>query len=141
MVSKLYRLKWLLVSLLSTLLVVIFFNTCENRDLGEATTFRTHEIHNLEPYYDFHVLLVDGCHYLFLELDRNNPHEGFGLFAHRGNCPNPVHKHGIEKYPPLLSPVLKGTPLRYIKNLTTPADIDSKNPPPPANIDSKKSRR
>ena len=41
----------------------------------------------------FQTIVIDGCEYLILERDRNNPHEGFGFMAHKGNCGNLVHQY------------------------------------------------
>ena len=72
-------------------LALFFIFSCENREVSLGYSMEEVEMSSFA--HKFHVLEIDGCHYLFLELDRNNPHEGFGFFAHRGNCPNPIHKY------------------------------------------------
>jgi len=44
---------------------------------------------------DFDIIEIDGCEYLILERDRNNPHEGFGFMSHKGNCKNSIHYHNL----------------------------------------------
>ena len=106
------------ISLLYKVLVVCIISlllySCKNEEVSQ-TSFHTQEIHQLENKYNFHVIEMDGCHYLLLEVDRNNPHEGFGFFSHRGNCPNPIHYERTEVlklYPPSREDVLEGIPLR-----------------------------
>ena len=65
---------------------------CKNREVNMSYS-SIQEVHELSSEYHFHVLRIDGCHYLLLEVDRNVPHEGFGFFSHRGNCPNPIHRY------------------------------------------------
>ena len=65
------------------LLVFIFLSGCENREVTpEDLSIR--EIHTSLPDH-FNTITVDGEDYLILERDRNNPHEGFGFMALRGN--------------------------------------------------------
>lgn len=100
-------------------LLIMWLWACKNQEVGKLS-FHTYEIKQLEQQYHFHVVEVDGCHYLLLELDRNNPHEGFGFFGHRGNCPNPIHyteqKTALNRYPPSSKDILEGTPLHFRHN-------------------------
>ena len=85
---------------------------CRNREVSSRS--RTEEIQVIDRFYHFHVIEVDGCQYLFLELDRNNPHEGFGFFSHRGNCSNPIHIYDSVAFansPPLDTAILRGAPV------------------------------
>lgn len=57
---------------------------CKNRDLHEGEGFQMQEIHENVPWH-FDRIEVDAIEYLILEKDNNNPHEGFGFMAMRGN--------------------------------------------------------
>ena len=99
---------------------MICCTSCKNREVARRS-YHTSEVKQLESIYHFHVVVVDGCHYLLLEVDRNNPHEGFGFFSHRGNCPNPIHGSDTQRYPPSKEDVLAGIPLKtYEKKNTNP---------------------
>ena len=98
--------------LLLLLWTIIGAASCENREVNR-TSFHTEEI-GIEKEYHFHVLVIDQCHYLMLEVDRNNPHEGFGFFSHRGNCPNPIHCHTKQNVPIDTRSKVKGVPLNHI---------------------------
>ncbi len=58
--------------------------TCKNRDVNEGEQFKPREIHE-DVSFHFDSITVDGIEYLILEKDNNNPHEGFGFMALRGN--------------------------------------------------------
>ena len=60
------------------------FSGCENRDLNEGEQFQPREIHQ-NIAWTFDNINVDGVDYLILQKDNNNPHEGFGFMAVRGN--------------------------------------------------------
>ena len=90
-------------------LLVLLGANCENREVNR-TSFHTEEI-GLEQEYHFQVLVIDNCHYLMLEVDRNNPHEGFGFLSHRGNCPNPIHCRTAQNVPIDTLFKVKGIPL------------------------------
>ena len=59
----------------------------------ESASSTTTDVEINEEDLNFTTITVDGCEYLILERDRNNPHEGFGFMAHKGNCKNPIHPH------------------------------------------------
>ena len=108
--------------LLSVLLLAC--SSCQNEEINR-TTSQTHQIAQVSQQYEFHVIEIDQCQYLFLELDRNNPHEGFGFFSHRGNCPNPIHYKDpvkiLELYPPSLKHILEGVPLKRASEDQSPS--------------------
>lgn len=58
--------------------------SCKNRDINEGEAFKPREIHE-DIVFHFDKITVDGIEYLILEKDNNNPHEGFGFMALRGN--------------------------------------------------------
>ena len=99
---------------------LVLVSACKNREVNMSSS-QIQEVDILSREYNFHIIEIDGCHYLILEIDRNNPHEGFGFFAHRGNCPNPVHyatseaKIALQKYPPKDTSALIGRPIRHSK--------------------------
>ena len=64
--------------------VLIASNACKNRDVnyGEGPNFS--EIHE-DIQYHFDQIAIEGSEYFILERDRNNPHEGFGFMALKGN--------------------------------------------------------
>lgn len=68
------------------LIPVLFFAmlACENQDVNEAEQFKPREIHE-DIVFHFDTIIVDGVEYMILEKDNNNPHEGFGFMAMRGN--------------------------------------------------------
>ncbi len=70
--------------LFSALFISGLLFSCENHDLNEGMAFRPREIHESGDYH-FDMINVDGIEYLILEKDNNNPHEGFGFMAFRGN--------------------------------------------------------
>ncbi len=97
-----------------TLLLIV---GCENRDANPETNISMGEIHE-EGEYHFTVILIDNCEYLMLMMDRNQPHEGFGFMAHKGNCRNPVHIYNPDiEYTPIEydSAILIGRPFKMIK--------------------------
>ena len=105
--------------LLPTLLSTLLLYGCKNREIhyGEPTMREVTQ----ESAYHFSVLIIDGCEYLILELDRNAPHEGFGFFAHRGNCSNPIHRYDSaawQDFPPSDEPLLLGVPKRMGRTQT-----------------------
>lgn len=64
--------------------ILFSISSCENRDLNEGEAFKPREIHE-QIVFNFDKVIVDGIEYLILEKDNNNPHEGFGFMAFRGN--------------------------------------------------------
>ncbi|MFT6867110.1 MAG: hypothetical protein ACJA08_001949 [Cyclobacteriaceae bacterium] len=71
-------------NILSILLFLGISYACENKDLNEGEAFQPREIHE-NISFNFDKIKVDGIEYLILEKDNNNPHEGFGFMALRGN--------------------------------------------------------
>lgn len=71
-------------SKLILLLLIIAFS-CRNRDLNEGEEFRPRVLQDNFEDSHFTKVTVDGVEYLMLERDNNNPHEGFGFMAFRGN--------------------------------------------------------
>lgn len=69
--------------ILSALLITLIV-ACENRNLNEGEQFQPREIHQ-NIAWTFDNIKVDGIDYLILQKDNNNPHEGFGFMAVRGN--------------------------------------------------------
>ena len=63
---------------------MLIFYRCENRPLSDQENFKPKEIHENIKYH-FDKISVDGIEYLILSRDNNNPHEGFGFMAFRGN--------------------------------------------------------
>ena len=59
--------------------------SCKNRDLNEGEEFRPMEVHDSFQGSHFAKVTIDGVEYLMMERDNNNPHEGFGFMAFRGN--------------------------------------------------------
>jgi len=64
---------------------LLFIVSCENRDLNEGEKFRPREVHDSFQDSHFAKVTIDGVEYLMMERDNNNPHEGFGFMAYRGN--------------------------------------------------------
>ena len=64
--------------------VLLILQSCQNRDINEGEAFKPREIHE-DIVFHFDMIEVDGVEYLILEKDNNNPHEGFGFMALRGN--------------------------------------------------------
>lgn len=58
---------------------------CRNRELNEGEEFRPRQLNDDFKDSHFSRVWVDGVEYLMLERDNNNPHEGFGFMALRGN--------------------------------------------------------
>ncbi|WP_109830408.1 hypothetical protein [Reichenbachiella versicolor] len=56
----------------------------ENKDVNSSYGPNFREIHE-DIHFHFDEVVVDGNKYLILERDRNNPHEGFGFMALKGN--------------------------------------------------------
>ncbi len=67
------------------LLGLIILASCKNRDLNEGEEFRPRVLQDNFEDSHFTKVTVDGVEYLMLERDNNNPHEGFGFMAFRGN--------------------------------------------------------
>lgn len=65
-------------------IALLLFWSCENRPLSDNSEMRPREIHE-DIEFHFDEIMVDGVEYLILEKDNNNPHEGFGFMAFRGN--------------------------------------------------------
>lgn len=98
--------------LLISLSVVVF--ACENREANPEIGISMAEIHE-EGEYHFTVIEADGCEYLMLMMDRNHPHEGFGFFAHKGNCRNPIHLYNPDVEIPYFkydTNIVVGRPMR-----------------------------
>ena len=72
-------------SLILSFSVLLLFSSCENRDLNESEEFRPRVLEDSFDDSHFTKVTVDGVEYLMLERDNNNPHEGFGFMAFRGN--------------------------------------------------------
>jgi len=66
-------------------LAILLLASCENRDLNEGEEFRPREVHDSFQDSHFAKVTIDGVEYLMMERDNNNPHEGFGFMAYRGN--------------------------------------------------------
>ncbi|MCP4458119.1 MAG: hypothetical protein GY816_08875 [Cytophagales bacterium] len=64
---------------------LLFLISCKNRDLNEGEEFRPREVHDSFQDSHFAKVTIDGVEYLMMERDNNNPHEGFGFMAYRGN--------------------------------------------------------
>jgi len=64
---------------------VVLLAGCQNKELNDGEQFRPRDIS--EDFRDSHFshVWVDGVEYLMLMKDNNNPHEGFGFMALRGN--------------------------------------------------------
>lgn len=71
---------------INSLLVIGFLLVvgCKNRPINEGEQFQPREIHQ-NIVWTFDNITVDGIDYLILQKDNNNPHEGFGFMALRGN--------------------------------------------------------
>ena len=67
------------------ILLVLSIIGCKNRDLNEGEEFRPRVLQDSFDDSHFAKVTVDGVEYLMLERDNNNPHEGFGFMAFRGN--------------------------------------------------------
>lgn len=70
---------------LSILALCSVLYSCRNHDLNEGEQFRPRELHDNFKDSHFTLVTVDGVEYLMMERDNNNPHEGFGFMALRGN--------------------------------------------------------
>ena len=68
--------------LICTALAFVF--SCENQDVNYTDGPNFSEIHE-DIHYHFDKVAIDGNEYYILERDRNNPHEGFGFMALKGN--------------------------------------------------------
>lgn len=71
--------------ILSALVLSIGTLSCvENRDVNASDGPNFRDIHEgIHSHFD--EVAVDGSKYIILERDRNNPHEGFGFMALKGN--------------------------------------------------------
>ncbi len=67
----------------ASLLILTFFFSCENKEINENEGPNFSEIHE-QIQYNFDEVEINGLKYLILERDRNNPHEGFGFMALKG---------------------------------------------------------
>jgi len=97
------------------LLLVVSVFACENREANPEIGISMAEIHE-EGEYHFTVIEADGCEYLMLMMDRNHPHEGFGFFAHKGNCRNPIHLYNPDVATPYSkydTSIVVGRPMRF----------------------------
>lgn len=72
-------------SIIYILVVCMTLFSCKNRDLNEGEKFRPREVHDSFQDSHFAKVTIDGVEYLMMERDNNNPHEGFGFMAYRGN--------------------------------------------------------
>lgn len=61
------------------------FTACQNKDINEGEEFRPRALHENFEEFEFSVVNVEGVDYWIMERDNNNPHEGFGFMALRGN--------------------------------------------------------
>jgi hypothetical protein len=59
--------------------------SCENRDINEGEEFKPRELNEDFGEFHFNRIVYDGVEYLITERDNNNPHEGFGFMAMKGN--------------------------------------------------------
>jgi len=65
------------------LLILVF--SCKNRDINEGEEFQPKEVNENFGNFHFNRIVYDGVEYIITERDNNNPHEGFGFMAFRGN--------------------------------------------------------
>lgn len=72
------------ISLVCICTFILLFS-CKNRNLNEGEEFRPREVHDSFQDSHFAKVTIDGVEYLIMERDNNNPHEGFGFMAYRGN--------------------------------------------------------
>jgi len=64
---------------------LILVSGCRNKDINEGEEFRPRAVRDNFDDTHFTEVVVDGVSYLMTERDNNNPHEGFGFMAIRGN--------------------------------------------------------
>jgi hypothetical protein len=64
---------------------ILLLVSCENKDINEGEEFRPRAVADSFEGSEFIPVVVDGVEYLMMERDNNNPHEGFGFMAFRGN--------------------------------------------------------
>ena len=66
------------------LVIIVFMWSCKNKEVNHEDGPNFNEIHeNLRAHFD--EVNIGGNDYYILERDRNNPHEGFGFMALKGN--------------------------------------------------------
>jgi len=82
---------WFIGILISTILY-----SCENTEVNQDEGPNFSEIHE-EIQYNFDEVEINGIKYLILERDRNNPHEGFGFMALKGES-NQRNQDTIKAY-------------------------------------------
>jgi hypothetical protein len=77
----------LLNTILITSIVAVLAIGCENREInGDENMVQTYSdlpLDDIEQH--FQKIWLDDVQYFILERDRNNPHEGFGFMALKGN--------------------------------------------------------
>jgi len=79
-----------------SLILIISFSACENREINQEEGPNFSEIHE-DIQYNFDEVEINGLKYLILERDRNNPHEGFGFMALKGEM-NRINQDSIKAY-------------------------------------------
>ena len=77
-------------------LMFTFFFSCENKEINADEGPNFSEIHE-QIQYNFDEVEINGLKYLILERDRNNPHEGFGFMALKGES-NRSNQDSIKAY-------------------------------------------
>lgn len=80
------------VILLTILFVYIACDTPGNK--SENMTLKNksieEEIKNI-PVNKVTVISIDGCEYIIYKEDKDT-NSSYGFMAHKGNCPNPIHR-------------------------------------------------
>lgn len=76
--------------------LLISIYSCENREINQEEGPNFSEIHE-DIQYNFDEVEINGLKYLILERDRNNPHEGFGFMALKGEI-NRYNQDSIKAY-------------------------------------------
>ena len=66
------------------LVVLVALLSCKNREVSASEGPNFNEIHE-NIHYHFDTIRLAGSEYFILERDRNNPHEGFGFMALKGD--------------------------------------------------------
>jgi hypothetical protein len=84
------------IKLFWAFILITSFNACENREINQEEGPNFSEIHE-DTQYNFDEVEINGLKYLILEKDRNNPHEGFGFMALKGEI-NRINQDSIKAY-------------------------------------------
>lgn len=66
--------------------LIVAATSCDS-DEGFMGTKNTTNIQSFKKNYQ--VIELEDCEYILF--DRANGNQGFGYFAHKGNCNNPIH--------------------------------------------------